>query len=151
MAGAQFPESAGNWLERGVGVSLIVLGVWVGLGARSLHTHRHAHEGGIVHAHLHSHLPRRDHAQGHTVTAVGALHGLAGVAPLVALLPISGVHSPWGAGVFLILFAIGTALGMGMYALLAGWIAGRAALRSAGLARGVSVVTGAATIAIGMY
>ena len=148
-SGINLPESSGHWFERVVGASLIALGAWTAFGARSLHAHEHTHADGTTHTHLHSHLGGKGHDHGHTATLIGALHGLAGTAPAIALLPLARFDSAWFALVYLILFAAGTAAGMALYALIAGWIAGRAAVRSAWLARALAILTGAATMAIG--
>lgn len=150
LLGFQFPEAAGQWLERVVGLGLIALGVWTIAGARTMHAHVHTHDDGTTHLHLHSHLTHKDHHHGHAATAVGALHGLAGTAPVVALIPLAGLDSPIFAAGYLLLFAVGTAAGMAVFAMLAGWIAGRAAVRSAGLARAVAAATGAITVALGL-
>ncbi len=147
----RLPGGAGQGLERLVGVSLVALGAWTALGARALHAHAHTHADGMTHVHLHSHLVRGDHRHGHAATAIGALHGLAGTAPAVALVPIVGIDSPVFAAGYLLTFAGGTALGMALYALLAGWVAGRAAVRSQRVARAVAFATGAATCGIGVF
>ncbi|HEX6939240.1 MAG TPA: sulfite exporter TauE/SafE family protein [Longimicrobiales bacterium] len=150
-AGVRIPEASGHWLERVVGASLVLLGAWTVLGARTLHAHAHTHEDGTTHVHLHSHLMRSDHRHGHAATAIGALHGLAGTAPALALVPVVSFDSPLFAAGYLVLFAVGTALGMALYALIAGWIAGRAALRSQAIGRVLAVLTGLATSGIGVF
>lgn len=151
LAGAHLPLASGAWLERVVGASLVALGLWTAIGARTLHAHLHRHDDGTTHVHLHAHLLRPDHRHGHAATAIGALHGLAGTAPALALLPVAGFDSPLLAAGYLALFAAGTALGMAIYALIAGWIAGRAALRSAALARAVALATAVATCGVGVF
>jgi hypothetical protein len=51
----------------------------------------------------------------------------------------------------MLIFALGTAFGMGGYALFAGFIAGRAAFASEKLARLIGRLTGVGTIIIGIY
>lgn len=157
------PESSGVLLERIVGVSLVVLGLWVFLTARRLHAHVHAH-GRVVHTHLHAHRmphgkaghesgPDEDppvHAHGHAATAMGALHGLAGTAPAVALVPLAGMESAGPALLYLAVFGVGTALSMGLYAMFAGWAAGRAAHRSGALGRGLARVAGLGSVVVGI-
>lgn len=153
LLGMQLPESVGVFFERLAGAMLLGLGIWTIASARSVHAHQHRHEDGTVHVHLHSHHLQQTphHHHRHGVTAVGAMHGLAGTAPVVALLPLAGFHSPGVATLYLLLFGLGTAAGMGLYALIAGWIAGRAAVRSQTLARGIAVGTGLFTAAIGVF
>ncbi len=153
VLGMQLPESVGVFFERLAGAMLLGLGVWTAASARAVHAHRHSHDDGTVHVHVHSHQLQKTphHHHGHGVTAVGAMHGLAGTAPIVALLPLAGFHSAGVATMYLLLFAIGTAAGMGFYALLAGWVAGTAALKSQTLARGITLCTGLFTAGIGIF
>jgi len=143
------PDSASHYAERVVGVTLLALGLWTIRGATQLHAHEHRHADGTVHNHVHGHHFGPGHEHGHAATAVGALHGLAGAAPAVALVPLVAGGEVWAAPLGLVLFAIGTAAAMLLYSLIAGWAAGRAAGRSVVLARSVAVVTGTMTVAIG--
>ena len=94
------PEGVAGWLEFGVALMIIALGV--NAVARALrgradaHVHRHTH-GGVEHAHIHFHEDESLHAEPsarhtHAVTRiglkpvlVGAMHGLAGSAALTLL------------------------------------------------------------------
>ena len=149
-------EDAGGWLERVVGVSLILLGGWVVATARTLHAHAHVHPDGTAHTHLHAHpaAESADHSEQHrhrhAATAFGALHGLAGTAPVVALIPVTSVDSA-GAGIaYLVAFGVGTAVAMGLYAMFAGVLVHRAASMSGRLGRVMARVAGAATIGVGL-
>ena len=94
--------------------------------------------------------PPRAHEHGHTVTAFGALHGLAGTAPVVALIPVTSVGST-GAGIaYLAAFGVGTALAMGLYAMFAGVIMARAAAASGRIGRVLARTAGAFTVVVGM-
>lgn len=149
--GLRFPEAAEHWLERFVGAVLIALGAWTAYSARRLHVHRHVHDDGRVHAHLHSHALTESHAHRHGATAVGMIHGLAGTAPAVALVPLASLDSATEGIAYLFAFGLGTGIGMGLYALVAGLVIGRAAFASERLARGIAKTTGIATIAIGVF
>ena len=81
---------------------------------------------------------------------IGTLHGLAGAAPALALLQIARSDSVLQGMAYLGTFALGTALGMGLYALATGWLMGRAAIRSERWARRLGKLTGASTILIGI-
>lgn len=161
LLGLELPDAAGLWLERAVGLSLVVLGAWVATTASRLHAHAHSHPDGTVHTHLHAHpsdpTPKAHagtvarHRHGHAATAMGALHGFAGTAPAVALLPLARGDSPALGIVFLLLFAVGTAVSMGLYALVGGVVVGRAAQRSAPVARWVARLAGLATAAVGVF
>lgn len=149
-------EDAGAWLERLVGLSLVLLGGWVVASARTLHAHEHVHADGTAHTHLHAHpvdpgRPHpREHRHRHAATAFGALHGLAGTAPVVALLPVTSADSAAAGITYLLAFGIGTALAMGLYAMFAGLVVARAASLSGRLARGVARAAGVATTAVGL-
>lgn len=149
VIGLRFPDGATDLLERGVGVLLLGLGAWTVSGARRMHAHQHVHRDGTMHEHVHSHAIVKDHDHRHGATVVGVLHGLAGTAPAVALVPITTFDSALAGVIYLIVFAVGTACGMALYALLAGFVVGRAAFHSARTARLLAVATGCVTMAVG--
>lgn len=163
------PRTMSSTFDRIAGAALVALGLWTMLSSRRLHAHPHRHADGTVHAHLHTHpadaephdvahhghphghpTHSHSHANGYGVTAIGALHGLAGTAPVVALLPLAGIRSAPVAASYLLAFGVGTALSMGLYAMLAGWLAGQAGRRSTNVARGLVLATGLATTVIGI-
>ncbi len=136
----QIPEVVVRGLEFGVGGMLLALGLW--LLWTLLHGRAHelvSHKGN---PHTHSH-------RGAT-TWVGVAHGLAGTAPLIALLPVALSRSPWSAGAYLILFGVGTVVAMGLYALVAGVVFGRAGTRFPGLAGGMRIATALGSAALGV-
>ena len=150
LVGITIPAQATEWLDRSVGLVLIGLGLWTAWHASRLHAHLHHHDGGVEHAHLHSHAFRAQHDHAHAATMIGALHGLAGAAPAVALLQVARSGSFLQGMSYLATFALGTAAGMALYALITGWLVGRAAIRSERLARILGKLTGASTVAIGV-
>ena len=150
--GQTIPDSANHLLERIVGLTLIGLGVWTVAGRRYLHTHAHNLDGDAPVVHIHAHArPYQGAGSRNAPTLIGALHGLAGTAPALALVPATQLASPALTLIYLLVFAIGTAAGMTLFALLAGSLAHRAAGRSLQLARALSVIAGIATISIGFY
>ena len=56
---------------------------------------------------------------------MGTLHGLAGSAHLLGMLPALALPSDFAAGSYLLLFGIGSVAAMGTFSSLVGWIAGR--------------------------
>jgi ABC-type nickel/cobalt efflux system permease component RcnA len=144
-----FPTSLTEGLERVVGAALMGLGVWTIWNARALHAHPHTHQDGTLHVHVHSHARSSRHEHRHGALSMGLLHGAAGAAPVVALIPVVGIATPVASFAYLLLFSFGTVAGMGAYALVAGFVVGRAADRSARLARGLAGVAGTASIVIG--
>ena len=149
ILGLRIPESATHVMERSVGLVLIALGAWTMIATRAMHAHEHAH-GGEKHVHLHSHLLDRGHDHKHAPTFVGLMHGLAGAAPAVALVPLAALDTPFAGISYLLLFAVGTAVSMSVYALFAGYVAGRATRVAEWLGRVVGQLTGLGTIIIGI-
>jgi ABC-type nickel/cobalt efflux system permease component RcnA len=147
--GLKIPESATAVMERLVGLVLIGLGIWTMVATRAMHAHDHMHEG-AHHVHLHSHLLDGGHDHRHAPTIVGLMHGLAGAAPAVALVPLALFDSAFGGISYLLLFAIGTAVSMSVYALFAGYVAGRATRLAEKFGRAVGQLTGVSTIIIGI-
>jgi len=153
----QVGDAAGAWLERAVGLSLVLLGAWVLATARTLHAHVHRHAGGPEHVHLHAHptaVPHdaaRAHEHRHAATAMGLLHGLAGTAPAVALIPLARMESPLLAAGYLAAFGAGTAAAMALYAMFAGALAARAAERSALAGRVLARFAGVGSLLVGLW
>ncbi|HEX9691883.1 MAG TPA: hypothetical protein VGA22_07280 [Gemmatimonadales bacterium] len=139
-----------------VGAVLIGLGAWAFRATHRLHVHTPADHGD--HAHLHVHAPgSHPHRHGagasarhhrHLSTVVGAAHGLAGTAPVTALVPVTLLAGFWGPFAYLLVFAVGTIVAMAAYAGLAAVAVRRlgssvrAARSLAGLTAGGSVVVG---------
>lgn len=157
-SGVAIPAGVSGWAELGVGAMLVVLGLWALRASRRIHVHApHDHEG---HAHLHAHSPAQhphSHAHHdparrhrHLSTLVGAVHGLAGTAPVVALIPVTLIPNTWAALAYLAAFGLGTVLAMGLYSVLAAVAAGRAA-STVTLARVVALVTAAASLGVGTW
>ena len=146
--GLRIPEGATHIMERSVGAVLIALGAWTMIATRAMHAHEHAHDGS-QHVHLHSHLRGRGHDHKHAPTLIGLMHGLAGAAPAVALVPLAMFDSAFSGFSYLLLFAMGTAVSMSVYALFAGFMAGRATRIATSFGRAVGQLTGVSTIVIG--
>lgn len=138
--GLRLPDSAAVMLERLVGLGLIALGIWTAKGVRRSHRREPARTERKRHAHFRSH---------HAISGVGALHGLAGTAPALALLPMTRFDSVVGAAGYLSVFGIGTALAMAIFAMSAGMVVTTGA-RSGLVARGLVLLTASASIVIGV-
>jgi ABC-type nickel/cobalt efflux system permease component RcnA len=140
LFGVVIPERLGMSLEFCVALMLILLG-WLNLRsfrrsvndvstASSLHEHTHSH-GDYIHTHPHRHDPeqhghsesevptrRLDRRFGHSQfyrmlrpIVIGVVHGLAGSAA-VALLVLPIIRNPSWAMLYLLIFGLGTILGM---------------------------------------
>lgn len=139
VLGRQIPAGVARGLEFGVGALLLALGLWL--------------LWGVFHARAHSHIAAGDghfHSHGSATFGVGIAHGIAGTAPLVALLPMILGDTGWGAAAYLVLFGVGTIIAMGLYAVLVGAAFRHAAERSALLIRGMRTATALASTALGV-
>lgn len=142
------------WGERLVGLMLVVLGAWGVRRAAGLHAHVHAH-GGQEHTHLHAHPeaaarhdPQAAH-HGHAAFVAGTLHGVAGTAHLLGVLPALALPGPLASLAYLLAFALGTIVAMGSFAALVGEGSARVASGAARL-RGVAFAAGLLTVAVGL-
>lgn len=149
--GVQVPAGLEAALEALVGVVLAGLGLWVLWKARTLKAHEHVHPSGERQTHVHVHGDRAHHRHGHALGLVGALHGLAGTGPVVALVPLALSDSRLAAGSYLAIFGIGTIVGMAAYALAVGYFYGETARRSERMARALSLAVGLASVGIGAW
>ena len=159
------PEGVADWLEFGVALMIIALGV--NAVARALrgradaHLHRHRH-GGVEHAHVHFHEHDSRRAGGeaghtHAVTRVGlkpvlvgAVHGLAGSAALT-LLVLAQIESAALGLLYLAVFGVGSVLGMMLMSGLVGLPFALGARRVGGLSYGLQVAVGALSVAFGVW
>jgi nickel/cobalt exporter len=125
ILGRAIPISLSDYAEHGVGLVLIALGVWVfwDLSRKRAHLHFHQHDGLPHHAHWHQHYSHHSihgkqshksdlHKHQHSAVMIGVLHGTAGSAPLLALIPLTQIGSPWLGIAYLALFAVGVLLAM---------------------------------------
>lgn len=124
LLGHAIPEHLSRPLEAAVGVMLVGLGAHVlwRLWRERVHFHQHRHGDGIEHFHLHSHAAdpvphqRSSHAHQHgfrwRTLLVGLMHGMAGSAALLVL-AVTQAASPAYGLLYVLLFGIGSMLGMG--------------------------------------
>jgi ABC-type nickel/cobalt efflux system permease component RcnA len=119
------PEHVSNWLEFAVALMIIGLGanaLWRVLKKRSdLHVHEHSHDG-VSHAHVHFHEAETKHSRTrthtHAITSlgvkpllIGTMHGLAGSGALT-LLVLTQIKSTWIGLSYLVVFGVGSIIGM---------------------------------------
>jgi hypothetical protein len=150
-------------LERGVdtcvGLVLILLGGHVllrALGALSLHSHEHVHDG-VRHSHVHVHVgPGAAHDHVHLFAGarrpllMGLLHGLGGGGALV-LVVLATLPSPGAALLYILVFGVGSTAGM---LVLSGLIGLPFALLAHGSARALTlmqVAVGAVSVLVGVF
>jgi len=85
----------------------------------------------------------------HLPTAMGALHGLAGSAPVVALIPITLLVNFKQAIIYLLIFSVATTLSMTAYSVLAA-VAMQRLRRNQQLIRALTMSIAIVTIAVGL-
>ena len=167
LASVAIPARLAHGFEMAVGVMLLVLGAEVLWRARRRHVHLHVHRhgDGTVHLHAHRHAAGEERGPQHHVhphvhphpegfprraLLVGLVHGLAGSAALL-LLTLATLPSRWLGLVYIAVFGLGSILGMAILsAVLAVPMQGTARV----LTRAhdwVEVLTGIATLAIGVW
>jgi cytochrome c biogenesis protein CcdA len=124
LLGHAIPDTFARPIEAAVGVMLIGLGAHVlwRLWRDRVHFHAHRHGDGTRHLHLHSHAGEitahasSAHAHAHgfrwRTLLVGLMHGMAGSAALLVL-AVSQAANPATAVAYVLLFGLGSMLGMG--------------------------------------
>ena len=157
--GRALPPEFSLAAERAVGLAMVALGfyVWVDLARRRAHLHFHEHDGLAPHAHWHSHSDARQdrrvdrHHHEHAASFVGALHGLAGSAPILALLP-AAARSPGLGVIYLLVFGLGVALAMAIVSGALGHLAGRFSRNARGKAlSSLRALSATGSIALGIW
>ena len=156
------PKQITNWLEIVVGLMLIVLGLDVirRVFTDRVHFHTHRHGSEIVHFHAHSHKgensPKHDlDSHNHTHKSnfplralfIGMIYGMAGSAALI-LLVLQTVSSAWLGMIYILLFGIGSMLGMALFS-FALIVPLRATQNIAGFYNILLVVVGSLTVCVG--
>ena len=147
-------QALSGWSERLVGVLLIGIGLW---GLRralwgALHTHSHDH-GALEHSHLHAHSAgpqsgAKIHTHGHAAFAIGTLHGFAGSAHFLGVLPALALPTGLDTAIYLGGFALGTVAAMvGFSSAIGCW---SAKTKTAVRTRRLLGATSLASIAVGI-
>lgn len=155
----QISEDTSRWLEFGVGIMLIVLGLNVFrklLTGRKLHFHEHSH-GDHKHIHLHMHGNDEPPKGSHHILqfspralVVGMIHGLAGSGALMlAIIPT--IDSRTLGLIYILIFGIGSIGGMIIMSLLVGLPFHITARRRDSLNKIFQIVAGVASLTIGIF
>jgi high-affinity nickel-transport protein len=147
--GLVMPPWLGLSLELGVALMLIGLGVINLRRARQLAQSGHGHEHHGEHAHGGA-RPPAPYAQRLRSLIIGVVHGLAGSAA-VALLVLSTIREPGWAFVYLCLFGAGTVTGMMLLTTAVSFPLAAAARRFGSVERLLGHVTGAVSVALGLF
>lgn len=145
------PDKLSLGMEFAVGVMLVLLGVplvWRLLKKKPhLHLHQHG-ESSHIHSHNHEETPEHDHKHIRRPLLMGMMHGLAG-SGVLTLLVLNTMSSVGQGLVFLLVFGVGSVLGMVLFSGAIGlpfrFISGRSrqlTMWLRGAAGSVSVVLG---------
>ena len=150
---AEMPQAAATFFELAVAVMLVVLGARAvaraaregAAGPSLLHRHGwfvHKHAVGAPHLHIgHWTLARRP-------LLIGAIHGLAGSGALTALvlttLPTNAARLS-----YVLLFGLGSTVGMAILSGLLGWPLARLGAHHA-VARAITLIVGAVSMTLGV-
>lgn len=131
ILGLAVPTRLSQFAEQGVGLVLILLGIWtlVDLKRRQAHVHFHPHDGHRAHAHWHTHNNKAshdhvtdEHDHRHGAMFIGVFHGMAGSAPLFALVPLTKLDPSWLGMAYLLIFALGVLVSMLIFGGMVGGI-----------------------------
>ena len=137
LLGMAIPDQLSRYAEHAVGAVLIFIGLLIlfDLLRKNAHLHFHQHDGLPEHAHWHTHSNQQlahsndKHRHQHGAVLVGVLHGTAGSAPLLVLIPLAKLGSAFYAIVYLLAFSLGVLITMlifggvigGIYQFLSKW------------------------------
>ena len=165
------PQRVANWLEFGVALMIVALGVLaitrVLRKRADIHLHRHSHDG-QSHVHVHFHEQGTEHASalssdasstrhshaiariGFKPLLVGAMHGLAGSAALT-LLVLTQIQSISLGLLYLGLFGLGSTAGMLLMSGLIGLPFALSGRRLTSLNYGLQTAAGTLSIAFGLW
>ena len=163
LMGLSLTDRLSAALEFGVGVMLVLLGLDVVRRMRKgrVHFHVHSHDDGRPHLHAHSHAgaaaPHAEDPHDHSHPSgfplrpllVGLVHGAAGSAGLLAL-AVAATREAWLAVGYVLVFGLGSILGMAALSFAAAWPLGAAGRHAAWLHGGISLAAAALAIGLGI-
>lgn len=143
--------------ERLVGATLIFIGIMSLRRALTLKVHYHEHEhDGLRHAHFHVHetthrtegVPRHRHS--HLPIGIGLLHGVAGSAHLVAVLPALALPSVATGVGYVAGYGVGTIAAMTLFSWAIGQVVGTRLVRYARAYNVVLALLAGAALTVGV-
>lgn len=160
------PERVSGWLEFGVALMIIGLGVsalWRSLRkSGEVHLHQHDHDG-LAHTHVHFHEKENKHApharaaHSHIVSRVGwkpmligMMHGLAGSGALT-LLVLTQIGSSWLGFFYVLTFGAGSIVGMLLMSGLIGLPFALASRRLTHVHQGLQMIAAVFSICFGVW
>lgn len=128
-------HAVSSWSERLVGVALIGVGLW-GL-QRVIGRRIHTHDAPAAHT--------------HASFAFGILHGLAGSAHVIGVLPALALPTATDAAIYLGAYGVGNVLAMTVFSALMGALGAATRRTGIDLHRGLIAACSLAAIAVGSY
>ena len=142
-----------------VGVLLIIIGAVLikDIVQMKLHLHFHQHEGMPEHAHWHKHSGSAKkenngkHSHDHRALFVGVIHGAAGSAPLLALMPVAQSHSAWWSLAYIAIFVGGILFSMLLFGGALGLVMQRLVSYGDYFVRMVRVLAATASLLMGVF
>lgn len=151
------PNQLALAMEFIVGVMLFVLGVQILWKYRQKRIHSHPHDHDVeplVHEHYHFHDSDSGHSHPHfshhhKSLLVGMIHGLAGSGALMLLL-LGTLRSPVEGAAYILIFGLGSILGMTLISTAIGLPFALSAGRFASLNRSIRLVSGVASMILGI-
>ncbi len=163
IVGEVIPERFADGLECAVGFMLVGLGLDVLRRMRNegIHFHLHQHSEEAPHFHAHAHAPHtlhteenhhHPHPQGFPYRAfiVGLMHGMAGSAALI-LLTLNTVMTPSMAFVYILMFGLGSILGMGILSVVIAIPLWYSTHSMTWIHHSLQGVVGTSTVVLGVY
>lgn len=163
LLGMAIPDQLSIYAEHLVGGLLIAIGVYilVKLRQNQVHVHYHEHDGLPKHAHWHSHQPSKSldkkniphekipHRHRHSAVLVGVLHGAAGSAPLLVLIPVAQLNTPIYGVIYLVIFSISVLACMAVFGGMLGFIYEWFSARGQRVFNLIKVAIASSTIVVG--
>jgi len=156
------PQQLAFYLEMAVGLMLIALGIDVirRVIKSRIHYHAHAHRQQGAHFHAHSHAGegahdnsphQHQHGQRFPVRTlmIGLMHGMAGSAALI-LLTLDTMTSLWTGMGYMLLFGLGSMVGMALISMIIAIPMQASARRLTWMHNGLQLGIGVMTVGLGL-
>lgn len=152
-------EAISGYSEQLVAIVLIALGLWTLYKLfykEKIHSRPHIHSDGETYVHKHDDVHEHNHHKNDTKKnisssfSIGVLHGLAGVAHFLLLLPALGFATQSESIQYIVGFAIGTVLAMTVYTIILGGIT-KSSTHNKSLLNTIRVSGGAFALVVGVY
>lgn len=159
LLGMAVPHNLSHYAESAIGIMLIMIGGWIlwELKTKNAHLHFHRHDNFPEHAHWHKHHQhgkphdQDPHSHQHGALIVGILHGTAGSAPLLVLIPLAQLGSPAYAFAYLVLFSAGVLLAMLLFGGFIGGVYHWLSKLGTRVVKSLRIIIAASAIIFGTY